>query len=342
VSRLRHLAGLACLGAALSCSHSASRPEAAAPLGDRLPILGGRLTLQPPRGTKSQPRNVIGIMGADEPDEEETRLRFEEGHELLVILADEWVALAADDERTTREKTIGALETRTGPLNVTPFASATGAVRGWLALPDGIAFKFDDPQAGLVLTMVLVQPDGTLQGLGIFANRALARRPAETIALARRIAATVEGGGKRIGVEGDRVLPLLGESEQVRIHLPAGFAMSTQNGPDFLVHRLRKIVPIGTTAPIGYLYSGFHPQRPAPDGENLPSRTGTLLGRSVQWTRSRQSDLFRAHAQVRDLQSLVRDSDFRPLFDVALYAQSSEELDAMIAILESAQLIEHR
>src|SRR5207248_6169495 len=145
----------------------------------------------------------------------------------------------------------------------------------------------NDPQAGLVLSMLLVQPDRTLQGIGIFANRALARRKAETIALAREIAATVEAGGKRIGDESDRSLSLLGQPGRLRLHLPAGFVVSTQHGPDFLVHRLRKVVPIGSDGPIGYLYSGFHPQPPTSSPDQLPSRTGTLLGRPVEWTGSR-------------------------------------------------------
>jgi hypothetical protein len=326
---------LVCIGAAaaVSCAHPGSGPDA---LGDRVPLLGGRLSLRPPRGTKTQPRSALGVLGANEPDEDETRLRLEQGDEVLVILANEWFALAVPDEERTRAP-LREVENRTGPLKVDPFVS--GSVRGWIGVPDRIAFEFDDPEAGLVLTMLLVQPDGTLQGLAIFANRALSRREADTVALARRIAATVEGGDKRIGAESDRVLSLLGAPGRLRLHLPKGFAVSTQTGPDFLVHRLRKLVPIGEPAPIAYLYSGFHPQDVSEPGEEPRTRSGTLLGKAVQWSGSRSSDgLLQAHAQVADLESPAGDANFRPVFDVVVFASSIDDLAALMAIAESARL----
>ena len=331
---------LACLGAAaVSCAHPGSQPDA---LGDRVPLPGGRLSLQPPRGAKAQARKVMGVMGAAEPDEDETRLRFEQGGEVLVILANEWFALAVPDQERTLAP-FREVEKRTGPLKVDPFASGTGAVRGWIGVPDRIAFEFENPETGLVLTMLLVQPDGTLQGLAIFANRALARREADTVALARRIAATVEGGNKRIGAEGDRVLSLLAEPGRLRMRLPTGFVVSTQNGPDFLVHRLRKLMPIGTSAPIAYLYSGFHPQDSSEPGEKPRTRKGTLLGRPVQWFGTRSPEgLLRAHAQLADLESPAGDENFRPVFDVVMYASSIDDLAALIAIVESARLVERR
>jgi len=281
-------------------------------------------------------------MGADEPEEDETRLRFEQDDEVLMILANEWFALAVPDEERTQAP-LREVEKSAGPLKVEPFVSRTGAVRGWIGVPGRIAFDFDDPEAGLVLTMLLVQPDGTLQGVAFFANRALARREADTVALARRIAGTVDGGSKRIGAEGDRLLSLLGAPGRLRMHLPTGFVVSTQTGPDFLVHRLRKLVPIDDSAPIAYLYSGLHPQDASEPGERPRTRSGTLLGRPVQWSGTRSPEgLLRAHAQVADLDFPAGDENFRPVFDVVVFASSLDDLAALIAIAESARLAEGR
>ena len=66
-------------------------------------VLGGRLTIRMPGGSKKEGRPSL-IMAAQQPEEHETRVIFDAGHERLVLMAHESFALAGDDfEKDVKE-----------------------------------------------------------------------------------------------------------------------------------------------------------------------------------------------------------------------------------------------
>ncbi len=68
--------------------------------------------------------------------------------------------------------------------------------------------------------------------------------------------------------------------------LPAGYLNTLQQGPDFQVHHLRKLVPLGQAGPSLSIYVGGHPSyqhRQRQSGAKVTERAGKLFGSRVKW-----------------------------------------------------------
>jgi hypothetical protein len=91
----------------------------------------------------------------------------------------------------------------------------------------------------------------------------------------------------------------------LRVTVPAGFIATTQPGPDFVVHRLRKLAPLGGSSSSIGIYVGGHPayqhrQQSIPD-KNVRQTSAMLLGQKVswhEWTRPRKDSTSALTAEV--------------------------------------------
>lgn len=76
-------------------------------------------------------------------------------------------------------------------------------------------------------------------------------------------------------------------SDGLAVTLPAGYGVSQQPGPDFIVHHVHKLLPFGQpTAYLG-IYVGGHPglgykqqEQPPAEIRKIP---GKLLGQTIDW-----------------------------------------------------------
>ncbi|MBN1420439.1 MAG: hypothetical protein JXP34_16800 [Planctomycetes bacterium] len=266
-------------------------PDAPAPGGlakltlaeQRIPLLEGRLSVRMPESAKVEPRGYE-LAAAPAPEEDETRIVVDAGKERLVLMAYELYALAGGDlENAARADVEGAWgeKAATVELERLDVGPGLGAVAVIPPPPDGKG------EANLVLAVYVGSADGTVQYLAFYVNPAGAEDVVGVTALCRKVACSVVAGSRKlVRSAGPRRFSGLGEPGFV-ITVPEGFVTSTQRGPDFRVHRLRKLIPLGTPPLTCGFYLGGHPtylyaQADEPP-EKVTSLTGRLLGKKVMW-----------------------------------------------------------
>ncbi len=161
--------------------------------------------------------------------------------------------------------------------NLTLFAAAPSKV----AIKDGKAVAL----AGMTMT-----PDGTLQYFGFYINDELAKRPSGCTALAQKLLATVTKASRELERSaGKRELstPLL--NTRLALQLPAEFVVASQIGPDFSIHRVRKLAALGEYPGELRIYVGPSPKLDTklPSGlstKHKKSLPGRLLGGFVRYS----------------------------------------------------------
>ena len=255
----------------------------ALPFGETpLELLAGRLTVQGPQGSRLLARDE-SIMAAPEAPERETRAFCEDGDEKFVLMA--WELFRSVDEHLARQVRAEVQLQAAGSdiaWCVEPLPPAAGGLRSYALVPDRLP---TEGEALPVLSVLAAHPDGLVQLLRWYVNPALAPDAAGCIALARRAAATLAAGPRRIPREaGVRRLDAFSQTKELEVRLPADYVLTPQPGPDFAVHRIEPVVPLGQPgASLGF-YLGDNPQAPPGTwGGSVDRSKAPLLGEEVDW-----------------------------------------------------------
>ena len=264
----------------------AAAPPAELPLAEKpVELLGGRLSIRAPAGMRVEARQA-SIMAAPQAGEDETRLVLDHQGVRLVVMAYELFARADEDLLVAARADVASgwgeraaacrLESLAakGPLavavNTPPRPTGAGA-------------------ANLVLGVYVRRGDGLVQYLAWYVSPEGVKAAEGWAALGRRMAATLAQGPRALSLAaGERRLAGLDGGALV-VTTPEGVTQSTQQGPDFLVHHLRFVAPLGTLGSSCGLYQGGHPsyqhrQTGLPEGQ-VQVEKGTLLGQEVGWQR---------------------------------------------------------
>jgi hypothetical protein len=157
-----------------------------------------------------------------------------------------------------------------------------GGLRGAVLEPSGVG-RGDGPI--FVLGALCTHPDSTVQQIEFFILPDMADEIDAYRERARKIAASMRPGKRRIEAPGGDAR--LGD--QFSAKLPAGFLLSTQRGPDFDVHRIRKLTRIGEVSGLLGVYVGGHPalqhSQSNEGGAAPPTKevAGNLLGKETTW-----------------------------------------------------------
>lgn len=257
-------------------------------------LLAGRLRLKLPRGARLEARGH-SLMAAPESAQHETRVVIDANtgtgsalkRERLVVMSYELFATAGPDLVAAVRKDLGDEQ----PLPaIEPLGVLGPELRAVAVTPQTL----DKTREAIpVLGVYVAQADGTVQYVAFYINPPAAEDVAGATGLARRIAATLAPGPRRLALTaGIRAL-----SDGLKLEVPAGYALTRQDGPDFRVHHVRKLVQLGQTAPRLGVYVGGHPSfqyrqverdtaRP-PEVKRVPGR---LLGRDIEWHRWTRGD----------------------------------------------------
>jgi len=260
-----------------SCGGFDRMPWASAPVA----LMGDHLRITPVAGLVPLARSH-DIMGAPPPDEAETRLFLEEDGRKLVVFAFEL------------DRTPGAdVESE-----VRAFASLDGFAIARRKLDSGLEVVFATPpgltadgEAVLVDSAFALHPDGTMQWIQVFINPAVDPKPG-CPALVRRMLESLAAG--------ERTLPLAGGPRElgdgIVLDVPPDHTLVTEDGPDFTVHRLSPLLPLGQSHASLGIYVGHHPSW-GPDS-SAETRPTTLLGKPVVWHRWKDGDVTQVEALV--------------------------------------------
>lgn len=243
-------------------------------------ILAGRLYANLPEGARSQAR-PHDIMGAPHPIQQEDRVVFDLGKQRFVVMVYELFARPGDDflgvvtRIAERSGKAAGVQVAVQPLNM-----GRGDLRVAVTTPSQLQ---SDREAIHIMTAYVASPDETVQKLSFYINPpALAGSEAWT-ALSRRIAGSISTGNRQLDTSaGERQL-----SRNSFLTVPAGYVAYRQEGPDFGVHRIRKLTPLGRPPCEIGIYSGMHPSylyrqaRFSP--ANIDRVNGMILGKEVEW-----------------------------------------------------------
>ncbi|HOX42563.1 MAG TPA: hypothetical protein PK668_03145 [Myxococcota bacterium] len=260
-------------------------PEGLALEATPVEVLAGRLTVQVPKGMRLEARQA-SIMAAPEAGEDESRLVLDHQGVRLVVMVYELYARVEGDLLGAVRADVSAgwgAQAKDCKLEALAVGKPLAAVANTPPRPTGAG------PANLVLGVYVRHGDGLAQYLAFYVSPEGVPAAEGWIALARRMAATLGQGRRALSLTaGERRLRGLDGGFLV-IRTPAGTSQSTQQGPDFLVHHLRLVAPLGTVGASCGLYQGGHPsyqhrQTGLPEGQ-VEQHKGTLLGQEVSWQR---------------------------------------------------------
>ncbi|MBN1770822.1 MAG: hypothetical protein JXB32_06170 [Deltaproteobacteria bacterium] len=265
-------------GAADRCGRVGDRPFGETPLE----LLGGRLTVRGPQGSRllARPADAVATPGTVE---KETRVSWEEGNERFDLTA--WELFRSAGERPT-SRVRAEVELRNAGSDIAwcvePLPRAAGGLRAYALVPDRLS---GDGSSLPVLSVLAVHPDGLVQELRWFVGPAQVSDAAGCIALARRAAATLATGPRRIPREaGAQRLDAFSQTKQLEVLLPADYVHTPQPDGDIAVHRIEPILPLGEPGASLSLYLGDNPAQPAEGwGGSIDRSKAPLLGEEVEW-----------------------------------------------------------
>jgi hypothetical protein len=234
------------------------------PLG----LLDGRLTIRMPADAKLEARHE-NIMSAAESATEESRVVLDAGNERLVVMAYELFKTTGEDFEKQVRKMVDKWHMDGATIEV-------HEGRGFLISPATLDLhKTSIP----VLYAVMNQEDSLIQLVQFFINRKAGADAAGCVALARSIAATIAPGSKVLHLEGGPR-----EIGTFTAVVPDGYVLTAQPGPDFVVYRLHKVVPLGAPSSQFGVYIGnfpsYHHER---ERVKFTKLKGKLLGVDVEW-----------------------------------------------------------
>ncbi len=234
-------------------------------------LLAGRLTIKLPLGAEPDPRSV-GIMSAKPAQEEETRIVLPVGGGRLVIFFKETYRLVPPG---SDEKLKADLQQE--KPDAQPSVFEVGKTRVWLQAPVKWAEVINGGE--LVEHALIVLPDQTVVIASFYVSLKHPQRD--------QLRLLVRQSLRTLTFQHDLVIGGKFDVAGIVVPLPIGWTHSEQQGPDFSVHRFRKLSPWGTTSPssIG-LYEGGHATYQHDQGGTKTSFTtqkGKWLGRDVTW-----------------------------------------------------------
>jgi hypothetical protein len=256
-----------------------------APAPGETRLLAGRLLVKLPEGATVVARQR-SIMSAEESSEEETRALLEPGSggmARFVLLARELFATSTGD--VVADARTFVKEDSEETYDVTPAALGGGAGVGvaWFT-PQGRAPVSEGPV--LVRGALVRMPDDSLVALSFFVLPQMRGEVAAYRAKAEGIVRSVRNGGKRLATRTDVKLES-GTGATLFVRLPRPAVITTQQGPDFIVHRARTLAKVGEHPSTLGVYFGGHPSYQHKQAEDekiqVAISPASFLGQSVDW-----------------------------------------------------------
>ena len=252
--------------------------------GDRLSLLEGRLLVEPPPGAVLAPVPP-SLMGAPAAPELETRIQLDRPPERFVMMVSQLHQFLTDDLGPAVGRTVAGWEMPAGTTTrVVPVPLTQGAGLEVIAVA---RMPLDTTrQAVPVMNAFARHPDSTLSRIDCYVSPNAADDPAGCGMLAFGILGTLRAGPRQLAW-GAREVSLIGRDGRAALSaaVPSGWLATTQHGASFLVHRLERLMPFGSSWASVTVYIGGHPasiRRGQPE-RAVSVATGRLLGQDTPW-----------------------------------------------------------
>ncbi len=239
-------------------------------------LLAGHLVVLLPAGAVIEAR-AHNIMDAPAADALETRAVLDVGTRRVVLMAHELARSAPEDLPAAVRALFEDDAERREALVVHENAAGPGGARVVRVEPPAVDAT---REAILVAGAVVAHPDGTLQSVAVYVNAATLDDLAGARDLAARVLGTLQPGPRSLTRKPGTIELATDAGRHLLIDVPGDVLYGRQVGVDFLVHRLRVIVPLGRDGHSLGIYEGWYPQEPA---ESAVREKATLCGREVSW-----------------------------------------------------------
>lgn len=294
-------------------------------------LLAGHLLIRLPEEARVEAR-AYDLMAAPEPDESETRAVIDVGSRRFVVFARELNRIVVDSLEQATSLALRPYEESFGPLDFVEVDLEDPRLRGVIGTP-----QKREPVSNAILVKVLVvaNVDDTVQEIGFYVNPEGASDWEAVETLASRISATIQAGSRVVSAESRTVYLVQSDSSQIALRIPDGFAYTPQRGPDFIVHRVEALVPLGERGRSLGIYDGNHPSWRATSAEGLARE---VLGQRVLWelTEEGPGDGTTYHADV-----LVENPLYEwGYFHLFVTADSALARERLIDIASAMQVVE--
>ena len=247
----------------------------------RTSVLGDHLSLTLGAGMKIEPRGH-SIMAADASNEDETRGVLDNGTMRLVMMAYELYAKPTADFKAAVAADLKAQGEPLASAKLEPL-KLPAPLSGIAVTP--VPSGKDD--ANLIYMVYVASGDHSVQLLSFYVNPDGISDLAGFMALVHQIAASAIAGKRQLAFAAkDHEFRGAGTDKLV-ITAPDGFVSTTQDGPDFSVHRLREVGDLGSASRSCGIYLGGHPsyqhKQAGIADANVKSVAGKLLGTAATW-----------------------------------------------------------
>lgn len=103
-----------------------------------------------------------------------------------------------------------------------------------------------------------------------------------------RLLASLTLGARRASVRARTETLKVAPDQTFTLRLPDDYMLFREEGPDFIVYRIRNVDRDGTEKASGLIYFGDHPQGSAASDSSV---AGTLLGEPITWQQPEQGEL---------------------------------------------------
>jgi len=143
-------------------------------------------------------------------------------------------------------------------------------------------------EAVFFMGVMVASADRTVQYLVFYLNPAGARDLKGGLKLARAITASLEPGKRKLKTDGgQRTMSGLDSSYRLTARLPRGYILTKQDGPDFVVHHIRRITRLNMAGANLSIYLGGHPSYQYKQRDKEPKKIESfkakLFGKKAEW-----------------------------------------------------------
>ncbi|MGA1870954.1 MAG: hypothetical protein ACMUJM_20650 [bacterium] len=305
-------------------------------------LLDGRLSVSMPKGSKIEARH-FNIMSAQKPAKEETRVVFEEDNKKLVLMAFETFLKAnANFESTLKKEIQEWAKDEKGSFKIQKDQNGR-----YLIFPE--SFNTSD-EAIFIQGLYIVNFDETVQWLAVYVNPYLFKNINKSKKLSNRIINSVKKGCNELDVrEGKKKLSIYNDKNELLIEFPKGYVHTVQEGPDFLVHRIREITDFGSTGNIVGIYVGGHPSffHSKYDKEEIKIKKvkRTFLCKKIEWiqyTTNKNSNKIHIEAifPLTEIKNYRTENYWN--LHIFLSTDSEKKLEKLFKIMNTARIEEKK
>jgi len=295
------------------------------PLTEKIDVLGKRLSVKMPTGSIKEPR-AHSIMGAAEPDEDESRVELKLDGKEVVFMATDLHSYSGADFKSSVEKYANSDEKNL--YNISEVLKSDGGLS--YILLKRKSNKLDPKnEDNFVEAAIVLNRDGTIQKLDVYVNQSSAKQWDEAISLAERIFKSSESGSTSANFK--KRTMTIDDFLGISIAVPEKTSTSMQHGCDFKVFHCQLMKNLSEPQAGLGVYIGNHPAKSREPKST--TRKSTLAGQEVEWSKSKVDSKYLKSETILQLKEF-------PIYYLHIFAsaQTDDELNQLEKIAETISI----